>query len=61
MKLQITSELNGQELIDIFLQQLKASNVDAAPGDIQILIQSKEKEINLTPDRIKLSYTKIQV
>lgn len=61
MKLQITSELTGNEILDIFIQQLKQNNIDAQASDIKILIQSKDKVVELTPDRLSLSYTKTQV
>lgn len=61
MKINVSAEWNGSEILEAFLNQLKSNNIDANPNDIQILIQSKDKEINLTPDRIKLSYIKTQV
>ena len=61
MKLNVSAEINGNELITLFLAQLKSNNIDAEPGDIKILVQSKEKEVELTPDRIRVSYSKTQV
>jgi hypothetical protein len=62
MKLQVNAEWNGNELISAFLAQLKQNNIDALPTEVKILVKSKDdKEINLSPDRICLSYTKTQV
>jgi hypothetical protein len=61
MKLNVSAELNGNELITLFLNQLKQSNIEALPADIKILVVSKDKTVELTPDRISLSYSKTQV
>jgi len=61
MKLNVSAELNGSELIALFLAQLKQNNIDAVASDIKILVQSKDKEVDLTPDRVRLSYGKTQV
>jgi len=61
MKLQVSAELNGNELITLFLNQLKQNNIEAEPNDIKIIVVSKEKEVDITPDRLRLSYSKTQV
>lgn len=62
MKLQVQAEWNGNELITAFLAQLKQNNIEAQVSEIKILVKSKDdKEVNLSPDRICLSYSKTQV
>lgn len=62
MKIQVNSEINGNELIAFFLSELKKSNIDGVPEDIKILVKSKDdKEVDIAPSRIRLSYNKTQI
>jgi hypothetical protein len=61
MKLNISAELNGNELISLFLSQLKQGSIEAAPSEVKILVQTKDKEVELSPDRLRLFYSKTQV
>lgn len=61
MKIKIESEMSGAEIIELFINQLKQNGLDPDPKDIMINVQSKDKVIQLTPDRINLSYSKVQV
>lgn len=61
MKLNIEATLNGNEIIGTFLEQLKNNNLDVSASDIKILVLSKEKEVEITPDRIRLVYQQTKV
>jgi len=59
MKIQVKCEMGGDELIEYFLNQTKANNIDAAPESVKIVVtNSKGAEIDLEPSKIKLVYSK---
>ncbi len=59
MKVQIKAEINAHEIIESFLKQLKDNNIQAEPGDIKILVLSKDgKEVDITPDRLRVAFEK---
>lgn len=58
--MKITAELNGNEILDLFIKQLKSNGIDAEPSQVNIVIKSKEnKEVVVTPDRLCITFNKV--
>ncbi len=64
MKIKINVELEGNEIIQYFLDKLKENNITPAwkegnslPSGVKLLVTNKDnKEIEISPEKIKVVY-----
>lgn len=57
MKIQINAEQTGKEIVQSFAKSLADNKLSVAEEQIKIIVLSKDgKEVEVTPDRIKVIY-----
>lgn len=57
MKIQVNVELTGQEILNLFIQEAKKSNLDLDTNKIKILFKNKDgKDVELSHDRLSIVY-----
>lgn len=58
MKIKINAELTGQEILDLFINQLKENKIDPDLTKIKIFVTNKNgQEVVLDADKIKVTYS----
>ena len=57
MKLNISAEINGHEIIESFIKNLKDNNLSPDVGQIKVFVLNKAgQEVEVTPDKIVVKY-----
>ena len=57
MKLNISAELNGHEIIESFIKNLKDNNLSPDVGQIKIFVLNKAgQEVEVMPDKVVVKY-----
>ncbi len=59
MKINVNAEINGEEIVKIFLDVLLKQGITGKSEEIKFLVQSKEgKEVEITSDRLKVVFNR---
>lgn len=59
MKIKVNATLEGAEILEKFLAQLKENNITAGPEDCKIFVLNKQNaEVEISVDKLKITYNK---
>lgn len=59
MKLNISAEIDGPEIVENFVAKLKESDINTTAASIKLQIQNKAGEfVDFPPEKLKLTFVK---
>lgn len=58
MKLSITAEISGEEIVQGFVKDLKENQIDASIGSVKVIVLNKNGEpVEVAAEKIKLIFS----
>lgn len=62
MKININAEINGHEIINNFIKELKDKNINPSPESIKIFVLNKQnQEVEIGPEKLVVKFEDKQV